>query len=475
MIPYMQKVSDKNGSGLILLIDALALALGFAGPFFALRAGLQPMPDYTATDATTYAMLLAFSFLIVSFLEMPTNRMLLRPWPQELMRLCRNAVLTAGLFSVMLILIKSPLFDSRYLLVYTFVLWLVLTCLFHAIYRRILLRWYSGVKTASLLGVVTTAARADEILGDVASDYTRKLARVFLIDGNGDAPGSLHGAPVTVGTDALVGTVTQDALDEVLFCVPYETLLQMEDAVDEIKSTGVVVHFNVPLIDAYAGVERTVDMIGGCPVVSIAVKSLDPRALAVKRVCDVLFGSLGLLLSAPIILLAAIPLKLESKGPLFFSQQRIGRNGRVFRIYKLRSMYVDAEQRKAELLDKNEMQGLMFKIRDDPRITKVGRFLRASSIDELPQFFNVVKGDMSLVGPRPPLVDEFRRYESRYKRRLSMRPGITGIWQTSGRNQVPDFEDVVRMDLAYIDNWSLGLDARILCKTVAVVLSLSGR
>ena len=152
----------------------------------------------------------------------------------------------------------------------------------------------------------------------------------------------------------------------------------------------------------------------------------------------------------------------------------MGLNGRIFEIYKLRSMYTDAEKRKKELMAQNEMNGLMFKMTDDPRITKVGKFIRKTSIDELPQFWNVLRGEMSLVGTRPPTVDEYDQYESHHKRRLSMKPGITGMWQVSGRSSVQNFEDVVRLDTEYIDNWSLKLDIEILLKTVKVVFARDG-
>ena len=183
---------------------------------------------------------------------------------------------------------------------------------------------------------------------------------------------------------------------------------------------------------------------------------------------------MGCIISIPIIAITAIPLKLESPGPLFFKQKRVGRNGRVFYIHKLRSMYMDAEERKKELMAQNEMNGLMFKMQDDPRITKVGKFIRKTSIDELPQFFDVLRGDMSLVGTRPPTLDEYKQYESHHKRRLSMKPGITGLWQVSGRSDIEDFEDVVKLDVEYIDNWSLWGDIKILFKTVWVVFAGRG-
>ena len=169
------------------------------------------------------------------------------------------------------------------------------------------------------------------------------------------------------------------------------------------------------------------------------------------------------------IVLAPI-LLIESPGPLFFKQKRVGRNGRYFYMYKFRSMYRDAEERKKDLMDQNEMNGLMFKMTDDPRITKVGKFIRKTSIDELPQFFNVLKGDMSLVGTRPPTVDEFKQYEGHHKRRLSMKPGITGLWQVSGRSDIEDFEEVVMLDLQYIDNWCVTEDIKIIFRTFKVIL-----
>ena len=165
---------------------------------------------------------------------------------------------------------------------------------------------------------------------------------------------------------------------------------------------------------------------------------------------------------------------LESPGPVIFKQTRIGKNGRRFTIYKFRSMYMDAEERKKELMAKNEMNGLMFKIKDDPRITRVGKFIRKTSLDEFPQFFNVLAGDMSLVGTRPPTEDEFVKYSERHKRRLSLKPGITGMWQVSGRNSVSDFEEIVNLDLEYIDHWTFWLDIKLLFQTVYVVLFQKG-
>ena len=184
-----------------------------------------------------------------------------------------------------------------------------------------------------------------------------------------------------------------------------------------------------------------------------------------KRFFDIILSLLGLICLSPALIIVAIAIKLESEGPVLFSQDRVGKDGKTFKMYKMRSMVSNAEELKEKLLKQNEMSGPMFKMKDDPRITKVGKFIRKTSIDELPQFINVLKGDMSLVGTRPPTVNEFKQYEGHHKRRLSMKPGITGMWQAYGRKTVTDFEDIVSMDLDYIDNWSLMLDIKIILRT----------
>ena len=198
-----------------------------------------------------------------------------------------------------------------------------------------------------------------------------------------------------------------------------------------------------------------------------------PWQLFIKRGTDFIVSFVGLVLLAPVFLLTALTIKLSSRGPLFFKQERNGMNGRKFTLLKFRSMVVGAEKMQEELLALNEMDGPVFKIRNDPRMTKIGKFLRKTSLDELPQIINVLKGDMSLVGPRPPIPGEVTNYETWQRRRLSMRPGVTCFWQISGRNEI-NFEQWMKLDLEYIDNWSLWLDFKILLKTVPVVLFGTG-
>ena len=193
-----------------------------------------------------------------------------------------------------------------------------------------------------------------------------------------------------------------------------------------------------------------------------------------KRLLDLVGALVGCVFLGILTVVVGPMIKLESPGPIFFAQKRVGRNGRIFKMYKFRSMYADAEERKKELMAQNEMNGLMFKMENDPRITKTGAFLRKTSLDEFPQFINILKGDMSLVGTRPPTLDEFAQYSPYHKKRLSFRPGLTGMWQVSGRSDITDFEEIVKLDVEYIDNWSFWLDIKILLKTFLEVFTQKG-
>ena len=243
-------------------------------------------------------------------------------------------------------------------------------------------------------------------------------------------------------------------------------------AVDMVE-LGITAH--ISLINTKQMVpNRRIENYGSFIVLTSSMHIANARQLFVKRLMDIAGGIVGLALTAIAFVIFAPIIKIQSPGPVFFKQVRIGKNGRRFNFYKFRSMYVDAEERKAELMKDNEMSGNMFKMENDPRIIPIGHFMRKYSIDELPQFWNVLKGDMSLVGTRPPTEDEFLNYEYHHKARLGIKPGLTGMWQVSGRSDITDFEDVVALDTQYISNWSLGLDIMLLFKTIGVVLTGKG-
>ena len=212
-----------------------------------------------------------------------------------------------------------------------------------------------------------------------------------------------------------------------------------------------------------------IEYIGQFPTIPLHRGEVPELGLLFKRVFDTVFSTLALVALSPLLVVIAIAVKLDSPGPVFYTSERIGKKGVVFRCIKFRTMVRDAEKRRAEIMHMNERDGVLFKVSDDPRITRLGRFLRKYSLDELPQFFNVLRGDMSIVGPRPPLAGEVRKYDLNHLRRLDVTPGITGLWQVQGR-QDPSFASYVSLDVTYIDNWSIWLDFKIILRTIAVVL-----
>jgi exopolysaccharide biosynthesis polyprenyl glycosylphosphotransferase len=294
----------------------------------------------------------------------------------------------------------------------------------------------------------------------------------------GHLPGPFP-APMAVDPDLEVGglmelkqIIEDRVVDDVIFAIPVVESLSCEREIGWCEEVGVTVHLRADLVRTLFARMYPSDL-DGTPMLTISATPRQPAALLLKRVIDLMASSAALIALAPVFLVTGILVKSSSRGPVFFRQRRVGLNGRHFILYKFRSMYQDAEDRRAALESRNEMTGPVFKIKHDPRITPLGKWLRRFSIDELPQFWNVLRGDMSLVGPRPPIPEEVKKYERWQRRRLSMKPGITCLWQVSGRNGVA-FDDWMRLDLAYIDTWSLRLDVQILLRTVPVVLTARG-
>jgi exopolysaccharide biosynthesis polyprenyl glycosylphosphotransferase len=277
----------------------------------------------------------------------------------------------------------------------------------------------------------------------------------------------------SLGALGELGRILDDSvIDVVVFAIGREHLDEIERAVHLCKEQGVEVRFSLDILRFGPGRMEIADM-DGIPMLAFVRTPTDVLALAVKRTFDVVTSAAALLVLSPLLAAIAIAIKLESPGPVLFGQRRVGRNGRAFRMLKFRSMFIDAEARLEALRAQNEMSGPVFKMRNDPRVTRVGRCLRRTSLDELPQFWNVLRGEMSVVGPRPPVPSEVRQYKRWQRRRLSVRPGITCIWQISGRNDI-DFDRWMELDLEYIDSWSLAGDIAICLKTIPAVLSARG-
>ena len=327
--------------------------------------------------------------------------------------------------------------------------------------------------------VVTTSDRLPDILNKFSrsKETVWNIAGVLLLGEHKELPENMREIPLIPDTeDSYLEYATQHVVDEVF--IQIDTIQEEEkflkNMILEFEKMGIVVNLNLDLFDLGVDGEKRIYKLEQYHVVAFTSRFFDYRMVFLKRLIDIVGAVVGLAITFVVGLVLAPFLLLESPGPLVFRQKRVGVNGRIFDFYKFRSMYADAEERKKDLMEKNEVQGLMFKIENDPRITKVGAFIRKTSIDELPQFWNVLKGDMSLVGTRPPTLDEYQQYSYYQKRRISFRPGITGLWQISGRSDIKDFDDVVKLDLEYIDNWSLLLDIKIILKTILVVFRGSG-
>ena len=324
--------------------------------------------------------------------------------------------------------------------------------------------------------VITMKNRAKRIVKELrqGDDWAVTIAGVIVMDE--DMTGrTISNYSVVANKGNMMDYIRREIVDEIYVDVDSRMREELKPMVLQFEDMGITVHLRLEVLDGFKDFNASMGTFNSIPVVTFFNREFDAKDLAINRVFDLAGSMVGMVLLAVATVIVGPIIKLESPGPIFFKQKRVGKNGRYFYLYKFRSMYVDAEERKSELMAQNEMSGLMFKMDNDPRITKVGKFIRKTSIDELPQFINVLKGDMSLVGTRPPTVNEFNQYEGHHKRRLSMKPGITGMWQAYGRNTVKDFEDVVKMDLNYIDNWNLGLDMKILGKTVVTIFTSGGK
>ena len=323
--------------------------------------------------------------------------------------------------------------------------------------------------------IITTDAKAANVVKALRGDSygTYHLAGVALLDKN-KTGSMIQRVPVVAGADDVTAYIHKNWVDEVFFALPEHVDIPKK-IMKDCNRMGVVTHVQLAALNEL-GKNQVVEEIAGYMVLSSSINIVSSWQLLVKRLMDIAGGLVGCIFTGIIYIFIAPIMKVKSPGPVFFSQVRMGKNGKPFKIYKFRSMYMDAEERKKELMEKNNIKdGLMFKMDDDPRIIKgIGHFIRKTSLDEFPQFWNILKGDMRLVGTRPPTMDEWDKYELHHRRRLAIKPGLSGMWQVSGRSEITDFEEVVELDTKYIEQWSIGLDIKILFKTVTVVFTGSG-
>lgn len=409
-----------------------------------------------------------------------------RGYYREFVVSIQQGLIVGALSILLLFLLQEGQNYSRLALMLMVVLYVVFSYLVRIGWKWILLNRLHRGTDRSLL-IVTTEQDAGRVIDRISRNnfvgYT--IAGLAIIDK------SVIGAffsdvEVIADRDSLASMLCVEWIDEALVVVPPDYPYPKR-LIESIAETGVVVHYDFTDKLFVPDMRQFVEEVAGYTVVTTSMNYASPTQILLKRIMDIAIGAIGCAATGLIALFVAPAILRESPGPILFSQERMGKNGRRFKMYKFRSMYLDADERKEALLSQNKINDpKMFKLDFDPRVigneilpdgtkkTGIGDFIRRTSLDEFPQFFNVLKGEMSVVGTRPPLVSEANLYESHHRSRLAIKPGITGLWQISGRSNITDFEEVVRLDREYINNWSIGLDIKILLKTIAVVIKGEG-
>ena len=453
------------------VVDLICMSIGFFLGIF-IRHGDFAIMDVYSVYREVYVVL-AISIIVNAFLFRPYEDIFHRGFWVEFVNVVKCLCVQIAVAFIYMFMMQITEEYSRLAFAFAIISISVFTYIGRLLAKTVLRNFGEKSIYRKKLLIVTTSDKAEGLLQSSRNEveFSYQITALAIMDR--DLVGeSIHGVPITVNEESLYDDARLMVVDSVLIALEPEHP-KFKDTINLFHVMGVEV--NVSLEDYNLGIpnQRIVKM-GDLTVLSGNTQKMALGDTIAKRALDILGGIVGLIITGIFVIIVGPAIVIESPGPIFFSQTRIGKNGRRFKIYKFRSMYMDAEERKKELMEKNKMSGLMFKIDDDPRITKVGKFIRKTSIDEFPQFLNVLKGDMSLVGTRPPTEDEFKQYKARYKKRLNMKPGITGLWQVSGRSSITDFEDVVKLDVQYIENWSLGLDIKILLQTVLVVLKHDG-
>lgn len=466
-----------------LLLDMICLQIAFLLSFVVLGRWMSP---YSHILYRKMALYLELADVVVVFFFDSFSGVLKKGYYRNFVSTVQHAAIVFALFVLYLFLSKEGQLYSRLSLVITFILYIFITYAVRELRKREMRKQMENGSKASLF-IVTTGDVAGQVVDRMLkNNYARyRLAGMAVIDQNMTGQ-SIRDVEVVADESTAVNYICQNWVDEVLIVIS-ESQPYPQQLINQLSETGVTIHLNLAKVSNMVGKKQFVEQVGPYTVLTTTMNYASERQLLIKRAMDIVGGLVGCLLTALIFIFVAPAIYISSPGPIFFAQERVGKNGRIFKMYKFRSMYMDAEARKAELMKDNKLgDGKMFKMDFDPRVignkilpdgtkkTGIGDFIRRTSLDEFPQFFNVLKGDMSIVGTRPPLISETELYDLHHFARLSIKPGITGLWQVSGRSDITDFEEVVRLDTEYINNWNVGMDIKILLKTVMVVLKKDG-
>ncbi len=463
-----------------ILLDLLVLEFAYALAFY-IRKGSWSV--YRRPLYANAAIAVLVASLICSFFTDNHKNILKRRKSKEIASILQQVGLSVVSILVYLFFAKNSAYYSRLIVLYFALIAFCLMLVERFGWRTLIITLNKKKPSRRHMLLVTTTSRVEEVVPTIVKKGLGevKIVGLVLADRDDMVGETLCGVKVVTKYADVVSYIQTLWIDEVMLILPKDQATP-EKLLEELAIMGVTSHMAINM-DNDRNTMQTVEKICGYQVLTESIRIAKTRQLFVKRVIDIIGGLVGVVFTAILTVILGPIIFFSDPGPIFFAQKRIGMNGRVFTIYKFRSMYKDAEKRKKELLDKNEVKGFMFKMEADPRIIGsgpdgtrhgVGWFIRKTSLDEFPQFLNVLMGSMSLCGTRPPTLDEWEQYELHHRARMSMKPGLTGLWQVSGRSDIQDFEEVIKLDMQYINDWSIGKDIGIIFKTVKVIFTGGG-
>ncbi|HFJ8322551.1 TPA: sugar transferase [Enterococcus faecium] len=478
----------KNSSGWskhidFILLDLFCVQLAFYISYVMRQGDWNP---YVIPIYRHMAIFIELENLTIIFLFEAYKNVLNRGYYKEAVASIKQSFMLLLVCSLYLITMQDGNDYSRVSLFIMGVVYGLLTYIIRILWKGLLHHRMKNGEDVSLV-IVTSQKIAKNVVRNLKEkNYGMyKLSGVIVVDR--DMYGTtIGGVPVVANADNAAEYLLQNWVDEVFINVD-ESVPYPKELIARCSEMGLAVHMNLTKVSDSTRGKQFIGRVGDYTVITSSINVMTMRQAFIKRTIDILAGIIGCIATGVIFIFVAPVIYIKSPGPIFFAQERIGQNGKTFKMYKFRSMYMDAEERKAELMKENKMSNnLMFKMDFDPRIignkilpdgtkkTGIGQFIRSTSLDEFPQFYNVLMGKMSLVGFRPCLKSEYEKYDFHHRARIAMKPGITGMWQVSGRSDITDFEEVVKLDAEYIRNWSMGLDFRILFRTVKTVLHRNG-
>ena len=455
-----------------MLMDYVLLILSFLIAYISRIGSLS-----TLLDSGRYRLLMMLMILVnvvVDFFHEPYKNILRRSYLKEIKEVLVYVLLNVSLVSLVVFLAKLGTSYSRLAISFTYIYFGLLSYIF----RQLRKNFFNNrnrtliVHSDKKMLVITDNKNIDKLLDKVKNYNYEKYEIIGLAFIDEDRKGEeVEGYKVIANKEDVLSYICHNWVDEVFIAMSLNSVPR--EILEGLAVASVTTNILIRKLDEFQGQEQTIRKILNSNVLTTGVRQRNNYQIFMKRLMDIIGGIVGSVIALLLAVIIGPIIKLKSPGPIFYKQERIGLNGRHFKIYKFRSMRNDADDLKESLMAQNIItDGMMFKVKDDPRIIPgIGEFIRKTSIDEFPQFFNVVRGEMSLVGTRPPTVDEWIKYKLEHRIRMAIKPGITGLWQVNGRSKITDFNKVIEYDTKYINNWNLALDVEILLKTIKIMFA----